>query len=768
MKKIISKVLLISMILTSFVTNVSFAKENKIESSLEKQIDNNEIVDVLVDIKDIEKPTTQVDLGKDEKEIVETREKYIEEIKHNTEISQKELLEFLDKNKENGNITNYESFHINNTIHITGKGKTVEKLSEFNNVISINENKTTNLSYETNLYDESELSSNDRWNFSKINADEVYDKYDIKGKNIVIGFIDSGVDYEHNELYENWLGHTEGIACSWYDVFGEKTYPFDGEKSGHGTAVTGVSVGKNTGIAPEANWISARAFKGKTSKDSDILKAAEWMLHPGGKADKAPDIVNCSWGRETSDRWFDKMIASFVSAGIVPVFASGNNTSGNTPFGSIDYPASSLDVIAVGAIDENSEIGYFSKKGPSNLDSTKSVIKPEVVAPGVSIYSSVPGNYYSYWTGTSLAAPNVSGVIALMLQANENLTISDIKNILTLTTTPVKDESNKSPNMTYGYGVVNALRAVELSMSYNDNLVNRIAGENRNETSVKIAEKFYKDVNTVYITNGNAYADGLSMGSLTAIDNGPLLLTDKDNIPNELINILKKLNPSKIVIIGGNNVVSTKVENELRGYSNSIERISGNSRIDTSVEIAKKVRNKNDKNEAFIVNGYNEADSINIVSVSSRDGVPVLFTEKDKLSPQIKNYLVSENIKKATIIGGENTVNDKVIKDLENINVNTTRISGEDRFDTGVKINQNYFSKMNTVFFANGYEVADALSIGPVAGKMGSQIQIIPTNSIPSSVYTLYNGKSVEDYYILGGVNSVSNKNAYSIYELFN
>ena len=766
MRKTIGKILLFSMFITSLGSNISFAKDGKIEDALEKELNSNKVVDVLIDVKDIEKPKTKVDLKDDEEKIVKTREKYISEIKRNTEVSQRDIVEFLEDNK---NIDEYESFYITNTIRVVGKGKEIEKLSKLENVISVNKNDDTSLSSEGNLFESSELASSNRWNFNKVNVDDVYDKYNIKGQGIVIGFIDSGVDYEHNELYENWLGHTEGVEYSWYDVFGEKAYPSDGEKSGHGTAITGISVGKRVGIAPEAKWIAARAFKEKTSKDSDILKAAEWMLHPGGKADKAPDIVNSSWGRETKDRWFDKMIASWISAGIVPVFASGNNIKGNTPMGSIEYPASNLDVISVGAIDENNNIGYFSKKGPSTLDDTGSIIKPEIVAPGVSVYTSIPGNFYSYWTGTSLATPNVSGVVALMLQANRDLGLPQIKEILTSTANSIIDEDNTStPNMTYGYGVVNALKAVEMSLMYGDSEnVNRIAGSNRNNTAVKIADKFYENADIVYITNGNVYADGLSMGSLTKFDNGPLLLTDKDSIPSDLLNLLKKIKPAKIMIIGGNNVVSKEVEKSLNSYAGKVERLSGTSRIDTSIEIAKKVKENSDTDEMFIVNGYNEADSINIVSVASRDGIPVLFTEKDKLPSQIKEYLNRENIDKITIIGGIGTVSNNVMRDLENLNIEVTRVSGLDRFATGVEVNRKYYSDIGVLFFANGYNIADALSVGPVAGRLGGQIQIVPKDNITKDIANFYNGKDIEELYILGGKNSITNINAYNIENLF-
>ncbi len=768
MKKIFSRILLIAMVITSLSYNNSFAIEDKISEGLKDKINKDSIVDVLIDVKDMNKINTIVKPEDSKEKEVLNREKYISEIEENTKISQKEIIDFIEENIKEGNIESYDSFYITNTINVVGKSETIKEISKLQNVSYIEENDTVKLNTEENLYDDSQLASNYRWNFSNTRVNEVYSNYNFKGSGVVIGFLDSGVDYTHKELKDNWRGHTEGVEYSWFDVFGKSAKPEDGENSGHGTATAGVAVGKTVGVAPEATWIAARAFQGMRTKNSDILKAAQWFLAPGGRADMTPDIINNSWGENTNSRWFDQMLTSWIKAGIIPVFASGNSRTTVTP-GSIEYPASSLDVISVGAVDEGNKIGYFSKIGPSSLDTSKSTIKPEVVAPGVSVYTCEPGNIYSNWTGTSIASPNVAGIIALIKEANPNLKINDIKTILTVTASPLTDNSNKNaPNMTYGYGIVNAKKAVDLAMNYSDFAnIKRIYGSNRNKTAGEIAKTFYEKAETVYITNGNVYADGLSMGSLTKANNGPLLLADKDVISADLASNLKQLSPGKIIIIGGTNAISKNVENKLRGYAEIVERISGSSRIDTSIAIAKNTRKNNLSNEVFLVNGYEEADAINIVSVSSRDGIPVLFSNKNNLPSQTKAYLKDEKISKVTIIGGNSTVSVNVESELERIGIDVKRISGTNRYGTGVEINKIYHEDSSIVFFANGINIADALSIGPVAGKLFSEIQIIPTSTIPSNVTSYFAGKGISEYYLLGGNNSISYINAFNIYNLF-
>ena len=729
---------------------------------------------MFIHIKDIKYINTTVKSNTTLQEQIKDRGNYLEEIKTYAERSQKNIINIIEKNKASGKVDYYYSYYIINAINIVAKGEVIKEIASLSNVISIEKNGESELSTDENLFTESELSANISWNHSNTYIDYVHSK-GIKGKDIIIGFLDSGVDYTHIELKDNWRGNSDEAKYCWFDAFDESTVPIDGEESGHGTAVAGIAIGKTYGVAPKADWIAARAFKGKRTNNSDILKAAEWLLAPGGDPGKAPDIINNSCGETSKTIWFDNMIKSWLNAGIVPVFASGNSKS-ESPFGTIEYPASNLDIISVGATDENNNIGYFSKRGPSNLDSTGKIIKPEIVAPGVSIFTSQLGNKYDYWTGTSMATPNISGVVALILENNKNLTNpynllnSDIKKILAITATPITDSKNTaSPNMTYGYGLVNARDALELSTVYEKfSNINRIFGSDRNKTAIGIARKFYTgNSNTVYITNGNKYADGLSMGSLTKYNNGPLLLTSKDNISPELKVMLNQLSPSKIIIIGGENTVSLEVEKYLKDYAFSVERISGSNRINTSIEIAKKVDDINNLTEIFLVNAFEEADSINIVSVSSRDGIPVLFTSKDILSKETKEYLIDENIKKINIIGGNNTISQNIENELKDLNISTSRIAGGDRFLTAIEINKKYHSNTSKLFFANAYNIADALSVGPVAGKLGAQIQILPTDIFPSTVKDYYQSKTITDFYILGGTNSISNRNAYNIFKLF-
>ncbi|MDO5018506.1 MAG: S8 family serine peptidase [Lagierella massiliensis] len=768
MNKFISYMLAFAMVISVFAPSTVKAKEKVVSDDLLNKIEKDVSIDVLITFEDEIANNEKVDLSSSKGNQINQRKAYIENLKKNANISQKKALEICKENVEK--VHEIESFYITNTIRVKAFGSVIKEILKLDNIIEVAENG------EVQLENASFLQNTDKssvfWDLENMNVFNLRDKYKLYGTDIVIGFLDSGVDlegdeYKNPEIYDNWRGHTEGASTSWYDVFEESQFPISSGQ-GHGTAVVSTAVGENIGVAPKATWILARAFKSQTTSNSNILKAAQWFLAPGGRADLAPNIVNNSWGKTILDRWFDPMINAWINAGIIPVFSAGNTEYFNY-LGSIDYPAALLDVISVGAVDKNNLLADFSGLGPSPLDTTKSVIKPDVVAPGVDVYAADLNNHYAYWSGTSFSTPKVSGVIALILQANRNLNNEDMKNILTLTASPLKDEQfNTSPNMGYGHGIVDALAGVELGLNYDEfTKSRRINGYNRSETSLEISKKFYENSDYVYITNHFSYADGLSMGSLTKYENGPLLLLPNDKLTINAKQELMRLNPKKIIIIGGDATIGRELEEELKSFA-EVERVKGSDRIETSLEIARKTNVKESK-EVFLVNGYEEADSINIVSVSAREGIPIVFSKKDTLSPSLKNFLIAYEIEKVTIIGGDSTVSESIEVELSDLGVkNIERLKGKDRFLTGAKVNQVYFEEYNPLFLANGYNIADALSVGPVLGKLNSPLQIVQMDSISDDINEFYKDKSILNYYVLGGRSSISSNNMYNIFKMVN
>lgn len=262
------------------------------------------------------------------------------------------------------------------------------------------------------------------WNIALIRAPEVWTLNSAyNGSGAVIGSFDTGVDLTHPDLFSRYRG---GHQISWFDPYNEHSIPFDA--NGHGTHTTGIAVGGNAGgssigVAPGATWIAAKAWDDAgNSLVSTFHQIFEWFLAPGGDPDNAPDVVNSSWAFAESgcDSEFLPDIQAWRAAGIFAAFAAGND--GPSP-SSVRSPGAYSIAFAVGATDDYDGIADFSGRGPSPCDNS---VKPNISAPGDGILSAVPWGY-EVLSGTSMAAPHITGSVAVLRSINPALTVEQIE-----------------------------------------------------------------------------------------------------------------------------------------------------------------------------------------------------------------------------------------------------------------------------------------------------------------------------------------------------
>jgi hypothetical protein len=313
------------------------------------------------------------------------------------------------------------------------------------------------------------------WNIYQVNAPQTWALgYDGTGRTVANQ--DSGVDGAHQALATRWRGVNGGNpANSWLDPFGISTN-FPTATGSHGTHTMGTIAGyfgDNTGPneigqAKGATWIACRIYdtSGK-GPFSYIHQCFQFMADPDGNpnTNDQPDAVNNSWGDSNSylypdlEWWPDVM--AWRAVGVIPVFSNGNNGPGASTVGK---PGGYPIAIGTGAIDINHVIAGFSSRGPSpnlppwnNPDywerSDWNLIKPDVVAPGVNVRSSLPGNTYGNNNGTSMAAPHVTGMAGIMRQIRPDLTINEFYNII-IDTAYWQASWGTRPNNNYGWGEI--------------------------------------------------------------------------------------------------------------------------------------------------------------------------------------------------------------------------------------------------------------------------------------------------------------------------
>jgi subtilisin family serine protease len=257
---------------------------------------------------------------------------------------------------------------------------------------------------------------------------------------VVVGVIDTGIDYTHVDLVDNiWTNPGEipgngidddgnGYVDDYYgwDFYNNDSDPFDGH--GHGTHVAGTigATGNNgTGVAGVNHDVSLMALKflndngwGSTSGAISAINYATMMKNLYGVNIVA---TNNSWGGGGYSSLLRAAIELSGDSDITFVAAAGNNGTNNDLTARYPTNYDLPNVISVAATDRNDNLASFSNYGATTVD---------LAAPGVSVYSTVTGNSYAYYSGTSMAAPHVTGVVALLHAANPGMIVADVRSAI--------------------------------------------------------------------------------------------------------------------------------------------------------------------------------------------------------------------------------------------------------------------------------------------------------------------------------------------------
>lgn len=271
----------------------------------------------------------------------------------------------------------------------------------------------------------------------------------ITGKDVTVAVIDSGIDYYHPDLADNYIGGA--------DYCNSDNDPLD--DYGHGTSVAGVIAGVAPGVNIYAYKVSDHKGEGQVS---DVIKAIQNAVDPDGDSDYSDrfiEIVSMSFGVDSSgvtpDDYLCQVVDNAADAGVVMVAAAGND--GRKGSETINSPGMARKVICVGATDKSDNVASFSSRGPVRWNDNE-IIKPDIVAPGVDIRAPFLDGCYAICHGTSFSTPHVSGVAALLLQAHPDWDHDDVKTALKENAYDLGLDENISGN-----GRIDALASIGLT-----------------------------------------------------------------------------------------------------------------------------------------------------------------------------------------------------------------------------------------------------------------------------------------------------------------
>ncbi len=389
--------------------------------------------------------------------------------------------------------TDYQPFWITNMIWVKGKAELLADMALRTDIAYIHANPSIkqSLPNQSLTRNNPTTSQSVPWNIEMVSAPDVWDQ-GFTGQGAVVGGQDTGYEWNHPAIISQYRGTTgTGVDhnYNWHDAIHENSTrcppdsksPCDGH--GHGTHTMGTMVGDDgqgnqIGMAPGAKWIGCRNMNDYgIGSPVTYSECYQWFIAPtdldGANPDpsKGPDVINNSWSCTDSEGCSDPNILLTVvqnvrAAGILTVHSAGNR---GPNCGTVDFPAAIYDdSYTVGATTSADVIWSGSSRGPVIVDGSNR-LKPDVSAPGTSIFSSTSNGGYGYMSGTSMAGPHVAGLAALLISAEPQVAgkVDLLEETMNASTLPKFSsqscggiQGNVQPNNTYGYGRIDALLAL--------------------------------------------------------------------------------------------------------------------------------------------------------------------------------------------------------------------------------------------------------------------------------------------------------------------
>jgi len=444
-------------------------------------LESDETVEALVYLsRQADLKTLDAELKAKKATLAERNMRVVTALQQTATLTQPDIVAYLEELKSQGHIKSYRMYWIANMFWVETTGSGIFSLAERNDIAELFYNYQIENIQPIKKGNPENLLTGHEVGLDRINAPAVWAQ-GWTGAGRCVMNIDTGVDGLHPALVDRFRGDVDGDGDydeSWHDPYTNWFYPDD--SGTHGTHTMGTICGRSpsgdtVGVAIDAEWIASATIDrdGIDQTVADVLLAFQWAVNPDGNpgTQDNPDAIGNSWGIPDGipgypdcDATFWSVIDNVEIAGSVVIFSAGNEGS-NGLRSPADRATTYNNCFAVGAVDGNDPglpIASFSARGPTECASGDLAIKPEVVAPGVSVRSSVPGGSYSTKSGTSMSSPHITGAVAILRQVNPNLDVDAIKDILIQTAT---DLGTPGEDNDFGHGIINLVDAVALASS---------------------------------------------------------------------------------------------------------------------------------------------------------------------------------------------------------------------------------------------------------------------------------------------------------------
>lgn len=291
----------------------------------------------------------------------------------------------------------------------------------------------------------------------------------------------------------------------------------------------------------------------------------------------------------------------------------------------------------------------------------------------------------------------------------------------------------------------------------------KIAGNDRYKTAVEISKNYSSSSKHAVIVNGQkGIVDALTATPYASLKNAPILMTQSDKLNADTKAELTRRGIKTVDIVGGLNSVNDSVKSEIQAMGITVNRIAGNSKYDTALEVAKKIDAISDISKIAVANGEVLADAVSVAAPAAQNEMPIILAHpKNGLDDKTKAYINGEGVNTSYVIGGTNSVSSTTQNSLPGTK---KRLEGDGRQDTNAAVVKEFYTSSsydNVYVTKSGQvnkqdEIADALAVGVLAAKEQDPVVIVGKSLATSQSNLLRDKKFTQVTEIGNGIPSAS------------
>lgn len=586
----------------------------------------------------------------------------------------------------------------------------------------------------------------EQWGLSKAEVPKAWN-LGATGKGITVAVVDTGVDINHPDLQDN-------LVSGYNAITGETGLSAVQDNNGHGTHVSGIIAAELNGVGVVGVAYQAKIMPIKTmdrsgeGTDDVIADGIVWAADHGAK------IINLSLGSDTQEEVLKEAVQYAIDRGCL-VVAAGGNKEDSTNLTTITYPAADPQVLAVTATDANDNLASFSLTGPN----------AGIAAPGTHIVSDYWDNGSGYATidGTSMAAPFVSGVAALVWSMHPDFSADHVRQDLE---DSAIDLGSPGRDSSFGYGRVDAYWAVKfadqpesLPASANVSWAGGIlqGGTTTTPATLTIPSRAFGSDPTlspkVEITTPTGIASlpsgvnpigqpiSVSLGISTSVKKQLQLSMTPDyktfaSDSSHLMYIYRWTGSRWLKVGGGvsSNTVTVGITEPgiYQIGSASIpqgNRLAGADRLETAIQISQ-AGFPDGADTVVLARAEDFPDALAGVPLAYKYHAPILLTNSMSLSDSVLNEIKRLNPQQIILLGGTGAISGGIEQELQSM-YNITRLGGANRYATAQQIAE-AMGMTGEAVIVNGANFPDAIAMSSIAAQNGVPILLTQSNNVPS------------------------------------